>query len=303
MQTVVGVLRGGEGAGHEASIKSGAAVLAALDPSVYRARDIYIDANGQWHQEGRPVSPERALRQLDCALLPLHGAYGERGEVQRLLESYAVPYAASNPFASHLAAHAPMARAQLQEAGLTVPDSRYVESVADAHTAAYEVTRAFHPPVVVRRALGGYAGAAVVSGYAPIQTAIERLFTEGADAVVVEEYLRGREAAAGVVEGLRGEQLYALIPVELAADGVRCPGGFSRVEAEELAHEAKVAHRTLGLRHASESHFKVTPRGVRYLGTTSLPALSGDESFAVALGAVGVSLAAYLAHLINRMLG
>ncbi|TSC64041.1 MAG: D-alanine--D-alanine ligase, partial [Parcubacteria group bacterium Gr01-1014_91] len=76
MQTVVGVLRGGPSREHEVSLRTGAAMLAALPEERYAARDIYIDKKGQWHDRGRPTEPERVLRQLDVVLVGLHGEYG-----------------------------------------------------------------------------------------------------------------------------------------------------------------------------------------------------------------------------------
>src|SRR3989338_8264248 len=124
MQTVVGVLRGGPSNEHEVSLKTGAAVLANLAEERFIARDIYIDKSGQWHERGRPIQPERTLRQLDVVLIALHGAYGENGEVQRLLERFSVPYAGSDSFGSYLAMHKVMSKVHAKEAGLLTPDFR-----------------------------------------------------------------------------------------------------------------------------------------------------------------------------------
>ena len=71
MQTIVGVLRGGPSREHEVSLRTGAAILANLPEERYLARDLYIDRSGQWHDRGRPTAPERALRQIDAALIGL----------------------------------------------------------------------------------------------------------------------------------------------------------------------------------------------------------------------------------------
>ena len=283
-------------------------MLAALSPDRYRTRDIYIDTRGQWHAEGKPIAPERVLRQLDVALLPLHGEYGKSGKVQRLLEQFSVPYVGADSFASYLSMHKVMARAQAEEAGLATPGFRYIDDPHAAETVAREVIRTFHQPVVVKAVIGHSGESSVVGGYAPVLAAITTLFGGGARGVMVEEYLRGREAVVGLVEGLRDENLYALPPVEIVTptSGPRaqtCPGHFSRVEAEELARAAKIVHRTLGLRHCSESRFILTPRGLYYLETNTLPTLAPDEAFVLAIEAVGLSLADFLAHLIERVRG
>lgn len=319
MQTIVGVLRGGPSREHEVSLKSGAAILANLPEERFTARDIYIDRSGQWHDRGRVVAPERALRQMDVALIGLHGEYGEDGEVQRLLERFGVPYAGADSFGSYLAMHKVMAKARAREAGLLTPAFRYLERRGDAEDAAREIIRSFHQPVVVKPVgWGSSIGVSVVGGYAPVLSAIEELFFDGAPGVLVEEYIRGQEATAGVVEGLRGEALYLLPVIEIippAGDffsyGSKysgetrevCPGNFSRVAREELQRAAKAIHRALHLRHYSRSDFIVTPKNVYYLETNTLPGLTTESLLPKSLASVGVTLREFLAHLVNLALG
>lgn len=319
MQTIVGVLRGGPSREHEVSLKSGAAMLANLPEERYHARDIYIDRNGQWHDRGRLVEPERVLRQLDVALIGLHGEYGEDGQVQKLLERFGVPYTGADSFGSYLAMHKVMASAHAREAGLLTPDFRHIERVEGSEEAVRDIIRNFHQPVIVKPVgWGSSVGVSIVGGYAPVLAAIERLFAEGAPSVLVEERIRGREATIGVVENLRGEALYALPTVEIVppegdfysygskysgATRHVCPGNFSRVDTEELQRIARVAHRALGLRHYSRSDFIVTPKGVYYLETNTLPGLTTESNLPIALAAVGVPLQDFLSHLVNLALG
>ncbi len=315
MQTVVGVLRGGPSREHDISLKSGAAILANLPEERYVARDIYIDRTGVWHNRGRPVSPERVLRQLDVVIIGLHGEYGEDGEVQKLLERFGVPYVGSNSFSSYLAMHKVMAKARAEEAGLLTPESRYIERVEESEEGARDVIRSFHQPVVVKPVgWGSSIGVSITGGYAPVLAAIEKLFAEGAPSVLVEEYIRGKEATVGVVEGLRGETLYALPSIEIIPPGDDffsydakysgktrevCPGNFSRVVAEELQRAAKVIHRALGLRHYSRSDFIVNPKGIYYLETNTLPGLTTESLLPKSLSAVGVPFPEFLSHLVK----
>ena len=315
MQTIVGVLRGGPSHEHEVSLKSGAAMLANLPEERFVARDIYIDRNGMWHDRGKPTPPERILRQLDVVLIGLHGEYGEDGEVQKFLERFGIPYAGADSFGSHLAMHKLMAKVHAREAGLLTPEFRHLERAEDSEQAVHEIIRTFNQPVVVKPiGWGSSVGVSVVGGYVPVLAAIEKLFADGASGVLVEEYICGKEATAGVVEGLRGEKLYALPPVEIIPpDGdffsydakysgetrEICPGKFSRVATEELQRAAKVMHRALGLRHYSRSDFIVAPKGIYYLETNTLPGLTTESLLPKSLAAVGVSFPEFLSHLVN----
>ena len=117
-----------------------------------------------------------------------------------------------------------------------------------------------------------------------------------------------------MVEGLRDEQFYSLPPIEIippegdffsyeskynGATREVCPGNFSRVEVEELQHEARVMHRALGLRHYSRSDFIVGKNGVYYLETNTLPGLTRDSLLPKSLAAVGISFPDFLSHLIG----
>jgi len=64
-----------------------------------------------------------------------------------------------------------------------------------------------------------------------------------------------------------------------------------------------VMHRALGLRHYSRSDFIVTPKGIYYLETNTLPGLTTESLLPKALAAIGVSFRDFLAHLVNLALG
>lgn len=321
MQTVVGVLRGGPSREHEVSLWSGAAILANLPEERYTTRDIYIDRQGVWHDRGRPVAPERVLRQLDVALLPLHGEYGEGGDVQRLLERFGVPYTGAETYGLHLSRNKVIAKAYAREAGLLTPDFYYIEQAEDAERQVQEIIRTLHQPVVVKPvAWGSSVGVSMVGGYAPVLAAVEQLFAEGAGGVFVEERIRGREATVGVVEGMRGEAYYVLPTIEIIpppeagffAAHVKytgetreiCPGNFTRVETEELQRIAKIMHRVLQQRHYSRSDFMVAPKGIYFLETNSATAvgLTLESLLPKALAAVGVSFPDFLSHVVNLAL-
>ena len=318
MQTIVGVLRGGPSREHDVSLKTGAAMLANLPEERFIGHDIYIDRAGQWHDRGKATTPERVLRQIDVALIGLHGDYGEDGEVQKLLELFGVPYVGSGPFASHLAMHKLMSKMCARSAGLLTPEFRHIEHAEDAEAATHEIIRSFHQPVVVKPVnWGSSIGVSIVGGYAPVLAAIQGLFAAGVRDILVEEYLRGKEATVGVVEGLRGEAFYTFPPVEIAppegdffsqeakysgATRETCPGSFTRVESEELQHVARVMHRELGLSHYSRSDFIVAPKGIYYLETNSLPGLTPQSLLPKSFAAVGISLPDFFTHVIDRAL-
>ncbi len=122
--TVVGVLRGGPSREHEASLRSGYAVMNSLPRERYTVRDIFIDREGAWHERGLATTPGKVLGSIDVAVIALHGAYGEDGEVQKLLDRFGTPYTGSDSFASFIAMHKVLSKEKARETGLLVPKYR-----------------------------------------------------------------------------------------------------------------------------------------------------------------------------------
>lgn len=316
--TIVGVLRGGPSREHEVSLKTGAAMIANLPPERYTVRDIYIDKKGVWHDRGRPVSPVKALQAVDVVLIGLHGEYGEDGEVQKLLDTVGMPYAGSDAFGSYLAMHKVLAKKHARDAGITVARDFFIESLDGVENAVREAVRTLSQPVVVKPVRwGSSVGVSIVHGYQPVYDATKRLLEEGAGGVLIEELIRGREATAGVVENLRSEELYALPAIEIippdkdffsydskysGATREICPALFPRQVNEELAHAAQTMHRALGLKHYSRSDFIVSPKGVYYLETNTLPGMTTESLMPKSLAAIGVPFPDFLTHLIDLAL-
>jgi D-alanine-D-alanine ligase len=288
--TIVGVLRGGPSEEHEVSLRSGSTILANLPTDRFTVRDIYIDRKGVWHEHGRPTTPEKVLRTIDVAVIALHGHYGENGEIQRLLDMYGVAYTGGDPFASFVSMHKVLTKEKAKEIGLKTPAYRFVDRKEDIDKVVTDAIRSFHQPVVVKpNAWGSSAGISIVGGYAPVHAAVTGLFERGATGVLIEERITGIEATAGVVEGLRGERLYALPPVEIVppqhagffSEEVKyngqtreiVPGRFTPAVTKELMESAQAIHEALRLRHYSRSDFIVSPKGIYFLETNSAPAV------------------------------
>src|SRR3990170_6657090 len=89
----VAVLMGGPSAEREVSLKSGAAVLAAL-----RRRG--VDAHGM--DAARDVLRKLEDGRFDRVFIALHGRLGEDGVIQGALEGLGVPYTGSGVLASAL---------------------------------------------------------------------------------------------------------------------------------------------------------------------------------------------------------
>ena len=112
-KAVVGVLMGGRSAEREVSLRTGAAILAALRRCGHRA--VGIDA-------GRDLPQVLARRKVGVAFIALHGRGGEDGTVQGLLECLGIPYTGSGVLASALAMDKKQSKWVFRAHGLPTPD-------------------------------------------------------------------------------------------------------------------------------------------------------------------------------------
>lgn len=108
----IGVLMGGVSSEREVSLRSGTAVLEALQR---QGMDAFgLDLRQDWVKQMREV-------EIDTAFIALHGTWGEDGCVQGLLEIMRIPYTGSGVAASALCMHKLLCKAVLQRAGIKVP--------------------------------------------------------------------------------------------------------------------------------------------------------------------------------------
>lgn len=316
-KTIVGVLRGGASSEYNLSLKTGTAIIDNLAPERYESRDIFIDKKGVWNLRGRPMSPMRALAQVDVVLNALHGGTGEDGTVGRILQIAGIPYAGSRPLQSAMALNKIRSREILGRAGVVMPRAIWFTLNDEATTGemAKVTFSLFPPPYVIKPPTEGSSyGITIAKHLVDVPEAIgDALDLYGS--VLVEEYIRGREASVGLIEHFRREDLYALPPARtLVPEGWRMqhpshheegtlhhfvPSDFSDAQKSHLMEAARKAHRTLALNHFSHTDFLVTPHKIYLLEINALPGLYPGAAFPKMLDSVGISMGDFLEHSIQ----
>jgi len=313
----VGVLRGGVGHGYDMSLKTGANVLKNL-PEKYYAEDVLLTKDGTWHVGGVPISLEKLACKVDVIFNCLHGEYGEDGGVQKELNRFSIPYTGSRVLASVLATNKPFAKEIAQKAGILTPRCMHVEKKEDINQRSHDIFHSLSFPLVVKPArLGSSVGVSFVENYEDLVVAIHKALLLS-DSILVEEYIKGREATCVIIDKFRDNDTYALPVVEIQMPGgiqifdtelkhsgnaiKICPGNFNKDEKKRIMEAAKEMHSALELKHYSRSDFILSPRGVYFLEANSLPELSEKSLLPKALDAVGSNLPEFLDHILMRAL-
>jgi D-alanine-D-alanine ligase len=237
-------------------------------PETYEPADIFISRSGEWHEEGLTSDPHQVLRDKDVVWNALHGAYGEDGQVQKLLESLQIPFTGSTTLSSAFANNKDVAKRLYKKYSLLTPAGSVVSEDNFNDEQLIAIFRTCMPPVIVKPANGVRAlGVRIAHTFQELKDAVQKTFKHSPK-VVVEEYVRGKISTCVVIENAKGEPLYALLPTG------RQPVEINR-QIEEMA---KRAHEILGQRHYSSSDFIITPRGQIYiLETNSIPVFHEDS--------------------------
>ena len=239
----VAVLFGGTSAEREVSLKSGNAVLAALQSAGVDAFGIDV---------GTDFLQRLLAEKIDRAFIVLHGRGGEDGSMQGLLECAGIPYTGSGILASALAMDKLRTKQVWQSLGLPTPRHAALASVADCETAASELGF----PLIVKPAHEGSSiGMAKVASLDELIKAWQDASRYDAQ-VLVEQVIVGPEFTIAM---LRGQ---VLPPI-----GLGTPHSFYDYDAKYLANDTQYRI-PCGLSADKEAELKeLTARACEAVGT------------------------------------
>jgi D-alanine-D-alanine ligase len=239
----VAVVFGGRSTEHAISCLSAGSVLSELDRDRFDVVPVGITVDGAWvlgSAEPKalaagelstelvvpsnlvPMAPERVgevLGGIDVVFPVLHGAYGEDGTIQGLLELAGIPYAGAGVLASAAAMDKEFGKKLLAAEGL--PIGPYAVLRRGVDTLDAQARERLGLPVFVKPARAGSStGITKVADWAELDAAIAtaRLIDPK---VIVEAAINGREIECGVLEYPDG-RVDSSLPAEIriVADGV-----------------------------------------------------------------------------------
>jgi D-alanine-D-alanine ligase len=341
---------GGPSSERGISLRSGEAVLGALRRGRYAVLPVDVRRDGTWGVpaptllEGPPPSPEEpavdlapgsiaaervrtvlaragAEGSVDCVFLALHGRFGEDGTIQGLLEAAGIPYTGSGVLASALAMDKERAKVVVAAAGVAVARGAAVgraawEADRDGVLAALAASPGF-PAFVKPACEGSSIGAGPADGAGDLAARVDAAFARGADRVLVEERIAGREVTCPVM-GNRGGPLRALPVVEIVPRGRPffdfeakydpaaceeiCPARLGDAERRRVEEAALAAHRALGCDGMSRSDFLLRDGEPIYLETNTIPGLTEQSLCPKSARAAGIPFPRLLDLLVDLAL-
>lgn len=276
------VMLGGPSAEREVSLRSGAGVASALRARGHRVFEL------------DPVQPDWRLPEgTEVVFLALHGAYGEDGTVQSVLDRLGVPYTGCDAEASRIGFDKVESKRRFVAAG--VPTARY--EVVDRPDAPWP--EGWSPPVIVKPARQGSSlGLQCVEREADWPAALAAAWQYD-NRLLVEEKIVGRE----VTVGLLGDQVLPISEVRVrtglydyrtkytpGAAEYLCPAPFEETVADRIRRAARAAFAAIGGRDYGRVDLMVRPDGSPVvLEVNTLPGMTPTSALPRAARAAGIS--------------
>jgi D-alanine-D-alanine ligase len=291
-------------------------------------RDVSIRSGRRVAEALREAGVRADLRDVDAALIPslrslgdvvvwplLHGASGEDGSLQDVLEMCGVRYVGTDARAARAAWSKPIAKTIVHRAGVATPDyvtlpqSLFRELGAE-HVMDLVVDR-LGLPLVVKPSRGGSAlGVTAVTKRADLPRAMVDCFAYG-DVALIEKAVRGVEVAVSVVG--EGEGAYALPPVEIVTQGnydydarynpgrteYFAPARLDAAQTGAVSEAALAVHRTLGLRSLSRTDIILDDNGAQFLDVNVAPGMTETSLFPQAIEAAGRTLGQVYSEIVS----
>lgn len=187
----IGVIMGGVSSEREVSLKTGKEMAKALDRSKYEVVEIIIDKKTDLMDKVRE-------EEIDFALLALHGAFGEDGGAQGILEAMEIPYSGCGILASALCMDKDATKKVAVGSNIRTAKWRLVKAVDEIKK---EDILDMGFPLVVKPVAGGSSlGTFLVKDEIKLKEALEEAFKFDKK-VMVEEYVKGEEITCPVLGG------------------------------------------------------------------------------------------------------
>lgn len=284
-QKQIAVLMGGLSGEREVSLRTGKAILGALQQEGYRAVGIDV---------GRDLPLRLSETKAELAFVALHGRYGEDGSVQGMLELLGIPYTGSGVLASALAMDKALTKQLLLHHELPTPGYHVMTRGGDPGEI---LEKCRHFPVVVKPVR---EGSTIGITIAQNREDLERGLTEALrydDTVMVEDYIEGLEVTVGVLGG------EALPIIQIVPEGgfydytaKYTPGKTEFILPAPLEAKlynrvqdiAEAACQVLGCRGAARVDFMVRQRECFCLEVNTVPGMTATSLLPKAAAEAGI---------------
>lgn len=328
------VLAGGYSPEREVSLSSGAMISNAL---LEKGHEVYLldsylgvpdgkevrfkrweDGRGLIHQIGKKAPDIKTLagslngfignrvieicKLADMVFLALHGAAGENGQMQAVLDAYGISYTGTDYAGCFKAMDKHLAKLMMRSLHVPTPEWKlYIKG---------ETGETFPFPCAVKPCgCGSSVGVTMVEDQKQWEEALCRAFAYE-DRIMAEVKITGREFSVGILGG-KALPAIEIIPktgfydyenkYQPGMTAEICPAKIARKTADEMKRLALLVHHGLGLGYYSRVDFLMEENGSLYcLEANTLPGMTPFSLLPQEALAAGISYADLCNDIVNH---
>ena len=277
------VISGGLSAERDVSIKTGEAVFKACIDNNYQTDSIILNKNF--------IEDLSDYKKADIIFNALHGAFGEDGVIQKILEKNDIKYTGSGSKASSLCIDKIECKKIVEKNGILTP--KWFKS-----TENFKITENFFPCIVKPNSQGSTFGLSFVDNPNNLNKAISNSLEYDSNSLI-EEYISGREITVGVLDN-KSLPIVEIFPKNFLYDykckytagmsRYKCPAKIDDDLAKKIMRDSVKIFNILGCKGYGRVDFILDSNNNYYfLEINTLPGMTATSLLPIAAKSSGLS--------------
>jgi D-alanine-D-alanine ligase len=322
MKKHIAVVMGGTTSEHAISIKSGTVVINNIPNDIFDVKPVII-SDEKWtvkhkgkvlvlNQTDFSYQYENQKYVFDAVFIAVHGAPGENGVLQKVLDQAKVPYTVCSSAVSELTYSKHRTLEKLRPHGIAMAKNTIIDSNSNWNSTTLAASIGL-PCFVKANKAGSSFGVVKVNKLEEMSAAIRTALAED-DEVLIESYLSGTEVSIGVIEYQGKVQVLAPTEIITHSDFFDyaakyegnseeiTPARLSPVQLQNLNAAAQKIFNILGVKGISRSDFIFMGDTPYFLELNSIPGLTAQSLLPMQAKHAGIALGDLIVDMINSCL-
>lgn len=330
MKKKVALIYGGDSSEFEVSVKSGKHIASHIDKDRFDVWEVFMKGQewrvlaAQAEAGSYPIDKgdfsfvipfDEAMGgtrvHFDIALIMIHGTPGENGLLQAYFEMIGMPFTTSPSTVSSITFNKYACKCILRDTGVKLAREIFLRREESYNP--FQIIAKLGLPLFVKPNSGGSSfGVTKVKRPEDLPLAIENAFKED-DAILIEEFIDGREMTNGVFE--TGE-LFRLPVTEIIPDNEFfdyeakylgasqeiCPAVIPEELSNSIIDMSHKIFRHLGCKGFVRIDYIVRDKEIYFLELNSVPGMTEMSLVPQQIRAAGLTIKEFLNHLLSRPL-
>lgn len=249
----IAVIMGGTSAEREVSLRSGQAIISALNNNGVNVTAV----------DGVTELLSKNMSDFDAVFNILHGEAGENGKLAGLLSSMKIKYTGCDMPSAVVSWNKNWAKILVANRGISTPYSQLITSNNELQI------KGTGPWIVKPNQEGSSVGLYFCKDQQELITNV-KLALDNVQSVLVEDFIKGGECTVSIIKGkalpvIRIEPKVGLYDYkakyESGNTGYFCPSGYPEELENRLKKDALIAYKTLGLKGWARIDFMIDEQG------------------------------------------